>query len=260
MISFVDRSRDRPRGFLITGTDTGVGKTFIGCGVAAALHRKGLRVAPFKPAETGCKIASGSLIGSSIHSGELIPADAVLLRMASETNAPLDAICPYRFPLPVAPWVAAQAAGQQIEVSVLTQRFEELASTHDVVLVESAGGILVPLAEEFHFGNLAKMLGLPVLVIAGSKLGVISHTLLTLEYLRTFQLSVLGCVLNHPYPATDPKDRAEHGAAIETNAAALRTLAGTRIFVVPSESDAARAEIHAEVERIATHILVALGL
>src|SRR5689334_6421536 len=119
--------KDRPRGVLITGTDTGVGKTFIGCGVAAALRRKGLRVAPFKPAETGCQTLRGS--------PELIPSDAVLLEMASGTDVPLDVICPYRFPLPVAPWVAAQAAREEIDPAVLAQRFQELASTHDVVLV-----------------------------------------------------------------------------------------------------------------------------
>jgi dethiobiotin synthetase len=216
----------RQKGFLITGTDTGVGKTFIGCGLLSAFRRRGLHVAPFKPAETGCEIDRTS--------GELIPADAALLLRASETPLSLEAICPYRFRMPVAPWVAAQREAKPIDPALLAERYKEIATAHDVVIVETAGGILVPLTEQFHYGNLARLLELPVLVVAGSKLGVINHALLTLEYLNHAGLRVLGCVLNHAY--------AERNAATETNAGTLAHLAGTRVFVIPRLSASAHNE------------------
>jgi dethiobiotin synthetase len=155
----------------------------------------------------------------------LVPADAVLLRLACGTDAPLEAICPYRFQLPVAPWVAAKAEGKEINSSFLAWRYQELAAAHDLVIVETAGGILVPLADQFHYGDLARLLELPVLVVAGSKLGVINHTLLTLEYLRHAGLRVAGCVLNHPFEEQSP--------ATDTNADTLRVLARTPLIVLP---------------------------
>src|SRR3990172_7640562 len=97
------------QGILITGTDTGVGKTFVACRLAKEFRRRGLRIAPFKPAETGCELDP--------ETGQLVPADAVLLRQACGSEAALEAICPYRFRLPVAPWVAAmgQTRGDEDE-------------------------------------------------------------------------------------------------------------------------------------------------
>ena len=208
------------QGLLITGTDTGVGKTFVGCGMAAALRRRGCRVAPFKPAETGCELEPKSQT--------LVPADAVLLQQAAQTSAPLETICPYRFRTPVAPWVAAEQEGKPIDLEQIQRCYQALAASHDWVLVETAGGILVPLTEQFHYGDLAHLLGLPVLVVAGSRLGVINQTLLTLEYLRKAELPVIGCILNHP--------DSEKGAAMDTNVQALGRLVRQRLFVIPHHS------------------------
>ncbi len=202
---------------LITGTDTGVGKTFVACGIAAALRRQGLRVAPFKPVETGCKLEPGS--------SSLLPADALLLQAACGTEAPLDTICPYRFRTPVAPWVAAEREGKPIDPQHLERCYRELAASHDIVLVETAGGIRVPITAGFDYADLARMLDLPVLVVAGSKLGVINHTLLTLGSLESAGLAVAGCVLNHCTP--------EKGPAIETNENALRRLVRKPLYVIP---------------------------
>ncbi|HWP84290.1 MAG TPA: dethiobiotin synthase [Terriglobia bacterium] len=225
------------RGILVTGTDTGVGKTFVGCGLLAALRSQGLRVAPFKPAETGCE--------TDAHSGELIPADAVRLREAAGSGAPLEVICPYRFSLPVAPWVAAQREAE-IDPAFLVRQFERLAAAHDLVVVETAGGILVPLNEQFHFGDLARRLRLPVLVVAASRLGVLNHTLLTLEYLRAAGLPTLGVILNHPASDTTP--------AVATNEETLRKLGVAPLFVLayhpagrPNPADAVFAALASQI-------------
>jgi dethiobiotin synthetase len=213
-------------GLLITGTDTDVGKTFVACRLAGALRRRGLSVAPFKPVETGCAAQGGH--GFDGGAQALIPADAELLRQAAGTEAPIEKICPYQFEPPLAPWVAAEQAGVVIDPQHLAQCYRELAATHDLVLVETAGGILVPLAEDFHYADLARLLRLPVLVVIGSKLGAINHTRLTLEYLRSADLVVLACVLNHPSKEVD--------AATATNEQTLRRLLQIPLHIIPHQT------------------------
>jgi dethiobiotin synthetase len=237
------------QGILITGTDTGVGKTFVGCGLAATLRQRGLRIAPFKPAESGCELDP--------QTGQLVPSDAVLLRQASGTEAPIESICPYRFQSPLAPWVAAEleqkddeGEGKGIDPSFLAWQFQELAAGHDLVIVETAGGILVPLGEQFHFGDLARLLDLPVLLVAGSKLGVINHTLLTVEYLRGAGLELLGVVLNHPVE--------DHSAAVETNEGNLRKLVNAPLFLLPRCTEVHPHPDEPVFQELASHVLSAL--
>ena len=233
---------------LITGTDTEVGKTFVGAGLAAALIRDGFRVAPFKPVETGC------LFDPATHS--LIPSDARLLEAATATKSPLDTICPYRFALPAAPWVAAEREGKAIDPAVLERCYRELAHGHDWVIVESAGGILVPMARDFHFADLAKSLNLPVLVVAGSKLGVLNQTLLTLEFLQQNGLTTVGCVLNHPYgDATGSPLGHQHLPALDTNANTLRRLTSVPVWVVPDATRTSQPEMDIIFDRLADDII-----
>jgi dethiobiotin synthetase len=227
------------RGILITGTDTGVGKTFVACGIAAALRRRGQRVGPFKPAETGCDWDP--------HSRKLVPADAVLLREASESEAGLETICPYRFRTPVAPLVATELESSPIAVDHLAGCYSKLASTHDIVLVETAGGILVPLAKKFHYGDLARLLNLPVLVVVGSKLGALNHTLLTLAFLESSGLRVAGCVVNHC--------TADRTPAIETNVGTLRSLVSKPLYVIPHFPDGLQACNSKEFDELAAGLL-----
>jgi dethiobiotin synthetase len=192
---------------LITGTDTGVGKTLVGCALASALAET-YRVAVFKPAETGCRLVDG----------ELVPEDALQLRAAARSDAALELVCPFRFAEPLAPWVAAERAGRAIDPDRIADCFRRLASFADFVIVETAGGLLVPLTRTYGYADLAADLELPLLVVVASRLGAINQTLLTVECARGRGLQVLGYVLNQV--------SAEGDVAQETNAEALARLVG----------------------------------
>ena len=107
-------------GIFITGTDTGVGKTFVSCSLAALLRDLGYRVGVMKPVETGC----------SQRNGELFPDDAVRLKQASGCDEPMEKICPYRFAEPLAPSIAAERGGERIDIDHLLQVYHEISSAH----------------------------------------------------------------------------------------------------------------------------------
>jgi dethiobiotin synthetase len=195
-------------GIFITGTDTGVGKTFVACGLAALLRESGYRVGVMKPAETGC----------AQRDGELVPEDALRLRQASGCAEPIEKICPYRLPEPLAPSIAAERAGVRIDVDHLLAVYRDISSEHDVTIVEGAGGLMVPLLPSFTYADLARVLKLPIIVVAANRLGAINHLLLTLEHASCKGLTVLGYVLNR---VTN-----EPSLATETNREVLSGLTG----------------------------------
>lgn len=197
------------RAFLVTGTDTGIGKTLVGCALAAALSRT-LRVSVLKPAETGCASVDGALV----------PDDAVRLRAAAGDRDDLALVCPFRYAEPLAPWIAAERAGRPIELERVRSSFDALAAGADVVLVESAGGLLVPLTRERSFADLAAELGLALIVVVGSRLGALNQALLTFECARRRGLPIAGYVLN--------QFTAERDLAQQRNGDALAALSDVR--------------------------------
>jgi len=203
------------RSILVTGTDTAIGKTTVACGIAAALRARGVRVGVVKPAETGCPTTAGGFV----------PQDASLLKYFSGTESPLARICPVRFAEPLAPLVAARRRGQTIDMATLESAWREIAAEHDVTLIEGAGGLLVPLAENTSFADLARAWDVPLLVVVGNRLGAINHALLTVRHARDLGLEVLGYVLNALQPEVD--------IAAATNAAVLEELLGPPLGVVP---------------------------
>src|SRR5262249_45838018 len=154
-----DRRRKPVSALLVTGTDTGVGKTFVACALAGALRARGLRVAVLKPVETG---VAG------------VPDDALRLRAAAGDPAPLDDVCPYRLRAPLAPAVAARLEGTPLDVGRLAALIPRRAAAADVLLVEGAGGLLVPLTAAATTLDLAVRVGLPVLVVGANRLGTIN--------------------------------------------------------------------------------------
>ncbi len=194
------------KGIFVTGTDTGVGKTLVACGLAALLRESGYKVGVMKPAETGC----------AEKDGKPFPQDAFYLKEASGCEEPLERICPYRLSEPLAPSVAAERAGVKIDISYIQTLYGEISEKHDITLVEGAGGLLVPIVPSYTYADLAKLLKLPLLVVAANRLGVINHLILTLEHASCRELRVLGYVLNH--------FEIQPSLAAETNTEALLSL------------------------------------
>jgi dethiobiotin synthetase len=195
-------------GLLITGTDTGVGKTLVAAALAAYLRERGYRVGVMKPVETGCPERDGILIAE----------DAVRLKEASGCAEPIERICPYRFAEPLAPSIAAERANQKIDVDLLLATYSEISAEYEVTLVEGAGGLMVPLLPSYTYADFARVLKLPLLVVAANQLGVINHLLLTLEHASCKGLSALGYVLN--------RIANETSIAAETNREVLFGLTG----------------------------------
>ena len=187
----------------VTGTDTGVGKTFVACALAHALRRRGRRVSVMKPVETGVE-------------GE--PADARALRAAAGDPAPLEVVCPYRLRAPLAPAVAAPLEGRIVDVARLAQLIRRRAAEADVLLVEGAGGILVPLDAATTYADLALACGLPLLIVAANRLGAINHCALTARVAGAMGLAVLGFVLT--------RVTAEPDASVDGNARVITELTG----------------------------------
>lgn len=156
------------KGIFVTGTDTGVGKTRVAVALIHALRAQGLRVAAMKPVAAGCE------------PGELND-DVVALRTAANVEVALRDMNPYAFEPAIAPHLAAARAGVSIELPVIVQAFERLATAADVVVVEGAGGWRVPLNEHRDMAALARALGLPVVMVVGLRLGCLNHARLTAE-------------------------------------------------------------------------------
>lgn len=189
----------------VTGTDTGIGKTVVTAALAALARESGLRTAAMKPLETGVERGDPGT-------------DAVLLRRAAGRRHSLEDVCPVVLPEPLAPSVAARRAGRTVALADLDTAFHTLSTESRVVLVEGAGGLLVPLdGEGADFETLFRRWSLEVVVVAGNRLGVLNHTLLTVRAARAANLRIRGVVLNALAPA--PRSVAE-----ETNRETLARL------------------------------------
>lgn len=175
--------------WFITGTDTGVGKTFVTCALLHALRTQGnMRAVGMKPVAAGLE-ADGS------------NDDVERLRAASSIAAPYAAINPYALSAAVAPHIAAAEAGVVIELPPILSAFKELQAMSDAVIVEGVGGFCVPLADDFDTADLAVALALPVIMVVGMRLGCINHALLTAQAIRSRGLNLAGWIANHIDPA-----------------------------------------------------------
>src|SRR4051812_25607956 len=157
------------RGIFVTGTDTGIGKSVVSTVIARLLAESGLRVGVMKPVTSGC----------ATRNGELVSDDAELLAWGAGIDpAENPEIAPYRLTAPLAPSVAAEMEGVRINFAIIKEAYAKIAAASDVVVVEGAGGLMVPLAGGLLIADLAKRLDLPLLVVARPGLGTVNHTVL----------------------------------------------------------------------------------
>ena len=188
------------RGVFVTGTGTGVGKTVLAAVVARELATRGERVAVFKPAVTGLD-----------EGGE---PDHLILRRAAGSRQSEDEIAPYRYRPAVSPHLAAEQGGERIEPARLLQAVEDAAAGTEALVCEGVGGLLVPLTPGYLIRDLARELGLPLLIAAAPGLGTINHTLLTIEAARAFALEVAAVVFT-PWPGDPDAIHASNRRTIE---------------------------------------------
>ena len=194
------------RGVFVTGTDTGVGKTVVACGLARALSRAGVSVAARKPVESGCEQRAG----------QLYPGDGSQLARAAGAREPLERVTPLRLARAISPERAARVEGVDVTLAAL-QAAVAAGAAGDFRLVEGAGGFLSPLALDGLNADLAVALGLPLLVVVADRLGCINHALLTLEAIDRRGLEVAGVVVNAvaPEAGADMANREDLAARVD---------------------------------------------
>lgn len=217
------------QGLFITGTDTGVGKTIVTAALARALRLRGVRVGVMKPVTSGCVERNG----------ELVSEDAELLAWAAGIECDED-VAPYRLREPIVPVEAAERDGIRISFSNILEAYRRLAAQYDFILVEGAGGLMVPLSGGLLVADLVKQLELPLLVVARPDLGTINHSVLTCFAAGQMGIDVKGVVVNrfHANPGL-----AERGASHQ-----IGSLCGAPILGIWDDLPGSQEEI---VERLA---------
>ena len=174
-------------GFFITGTDTEVGKTLVAGAFIQKMRAQGMRALGFKP------VVAGTYQG---HDGKILSEDLETLRLASELSPDQMVLCPYILEMPIAPHIASAKLGINLDLKIMTDAYEQIRSQAESVIVEGAGGFLVPINAAENLGDLAQKLDLPIIIVVGMRLGCINHALLTQEAIRSRQLKVAGWIAN----------------------------------------------------------------
>lgn len=182
------------KGIFITGTDTGVGKTVVSAVIARLLNRRGISVGVMKPVTSGCIQTERGLVSE----------DAALLQWAAQLPDNDPDMTPYLLKEPLAPSVAAELDQVRIDFATIKAAYERLSHKYRFVIVEGAGGLMVPLAGGLLMADLINYLGLPLAVVARPNLGTVNHTLLTTFSAGQMGIDVKGIIVNN-YPATPGK-------------------------------------------------------
>jgi dethiobiotin synthetase len=223
-------------GLFITGTDTGVGKTVVACAIAHALRiqRPNAKVAVLKPFATGCRKERGGLVND----------DAEALAHFADCRLPLDVINPIRFRAPLAPAVAAEQLGKPIEVELLDSALRQADAYGDALIIEGAGGAMVPLTPEHPKLTWldTRGFGLPAVVVARPDLGTLNHTAMTVKVLRDSGIEVAGVVVNGYEP--DEAVAMADDPARPDNPRWIAKMAGAKVLALVPRVDARQVQAH----------------
>lgn len=202
-------------GIFVTGTDTGIGKTWISLALITAFQARGLATIGMKPVAAGCESTADGLRND----------DALRLQRAGSVSLPYEWINPFAYEPPVSPHAAAAAVGRPIDLAAIALAYAHLAGQADEVVVEGVGGWYAPLGEAITVADLAGRLALPVVLVVGMRLGCLNHALLTARAIQADGLTLAGWVANQVDPAM---------AALDQNVAYLRAHLGAPLLgVVP---------------------------
>jgi dethiobiotin synthetase len=210
-------------GVFVTGTDTDCGKTLIAGGIARSLLKKGMNVGVMKPLATW-----GDPTRELGVRTKWISDDALHLRQAAATSDALDLINPICFKAAMAPWPAARLEKKSIDVGRVMSAYKELCQRHQYMVVEGAGGLMVPITREFFMVDLIEKMKLAAIIVARPDLGTLNHTLLSVAMLKSRGIPLAGIIINN-YKG---KTRAEI-----TNPSVLQRILDRRILVVPHKPD-----------------------
>ena len=195
------------KGFFITGTDTGVGKTIIAGAMIKILCFLGFKTSGMKPVESGCVREDGVLI----------PSDGMYLRQIAQMQEPVTEVTPCCFESPLAPLPASELENAYVSVTKIMKAYYSLHANYNAVIVEGVGGLMVPLKKDYFVVDLAREIGLPLIVVAKPGLGSINHTMLTVNYALKEGLIVAGIIINYSHPP-------ENSLAEETNPRLLKQI------------------------------------
>ncbi len=200
------------KGFFVTGTDTGVGKTEVAAYLAKRFSQKGLKVSVMKPVATGFKTFCK---------------DAQILRRFSRSNASIDCINPVSFRSPLAPLVASALENKRFDTGIIWRRFKRLKKNSDMIIVEGIGGVMVPLYKKgkkvFYVFDMILKMHLPVIIVSRPDLGTINHTLMTVKALKTRGVKIKGIIFNHT-------SRVKKDASVKTNPETIERLSRIRVL------------------------------
>lgn len=221
--------KETAKGFFVTATDTGVGKTVVSGALIRALRADGLDACGMKPVESGCEKKGG----------RLLPADGMFLREVSEAREAIEDITLCRLEHPLAPMVAAELEKREIDPLGLERAVRRMSESHEVLVVEGVGGLLVPITRHYSVLDMARAAGFPLIVVASPALGTINHTLLTVNHALREGLDVAGVVVNFSSPPLDtPAERTNPGVIRELSPAPL---IGAMPFILDITNDALEA-------------------
>lgn len=176
----------KSKGYFISGTDTGVGKTVVTACLLALYHKRSVDLGVMKPMETGIDPECSSEANS----------DAKFLLAVSGNQDALEEVCPIRLQPPAAPLQAARMTGQTIAIDSILENFRKLQTRHDQILVEGVGGLMVPLKPDYFITDLIRDMDLPLIIVSRLTLGTLNHTLLTLKTAQSTGIEIAGVILN----------------------------------------------------------------
>ena len=173
------------KSIFITGTDTDVGKTYVGAGIAAALKKLGKDVGIMKPFAAGTPQKTG-------YKSE----DVQILAKAAQVNDPEKLVNPYFFLIPASPFTATKNLGTKVDVKIVLNCFKQLSSLHEILLVEGIGGAMTPILQDYFVTNLIKDMNLETIIVTSSKIGTVNHTIMTCKMCQYYKIKIRGLIIN----------------------------------------------------------------